>query len=1038
MDYYLEGQMVKDIYSLSLFILFVTYIFIGFNALALDKKQKLNWVFLMLCISLSIWSISFSIATAAQSFEQALLWRRIATFGWGVSYSIIVHFMWWLTFKGNLFENIIKCILIYLPAVFNVMVFGIIDSIARSQFHLVHTSYGWASIPTELWGDTYFNFYYILYTLIAFYYLFKWNRTETNLTKQKHTRLLMKYYLIAIVAGTITDRVINVVSNYAVPSMAPFFIMLPIGVIFYGITQNAGLITSRRNKVNRFGQILTDKTRSNLYLFVSMALVLGSISNVIVYMKYTENWLLSLPMSVVLAIISAVIYVLPISIESDQNQERILILTLIVSLPLVLLNYYDPLVTNILWPIPIYYFMIAIIFNKRSMKYLILAMSIFINLITWYKVGSITVEIDSFVHLFRVLFYLFGVSLALYINRIYVLRLEVNKRQSDLHKLLMLITVDIATINKDNFDEKINDFLKKIGEFTKSDRCYIGVSVKEDQSFSFTHEWKKNNSQSVLDLEKELNQLKFLFVQKQLFKYGWTFISSLNNLPSSAQAERYFMEKHDIKSAILASINNGEEIRGFIGLDHINHKKKWYLLDHGVLTVVANILAEAFQKIEADEEINYLAYYDSLTNLPNRVLLNDRIEQAIYLSHKDEKQVSVVFIDIDAFKTINDAYGHGVGDDVLVEISKRISSSVRDIDTVSRFGGDEFVVLLSHINDKIEVEKFIIAIQKNLDEPVIINDVQIHLTGSIGVAVYPNDGIDAVGLTKNADLAMYNSKKNGKNQYTFCSDLLKKNAITEMKLRNSLYRAIEKNELVLHYQPQISTKDNSITGYEALVRWVHPEIGLVTPDVFIPLAEQTGMINEIGVWVLNTACIQNKVWQDKGMRKVPIAVNVSIQQFYGGQLLDQVQSGINKSGLEAKYLEIEINENIAMKQTGDILDTLKKLKEIGVKISIDDFGTQYSSLSKLKDIPVDRLKIDKQFVRGIGVNSKDEKIIEIIIDLANQLNLDLIAEGVETENQIKFLSLKSCEHVQGQYFYKPMGREQIEDVLIKESVTNVR
>ena len=359
---------------------------------------------------------------------------------------------------------------------------------------------------------------------------------------------------------------------------------------------------------------------------------------------------------------------------------------------------------------------------------------------------------------------------------------------------------------------------------------------------------------------------------------------------------------------------------------------------------------------------------------------------------------------------------------------------IRKTDTVARFGGDEFIILLNNIDNHNDISKIADNIMRVFSKPFIINGQEFFITASGGIATYPIDGEDSESLVKNADTAMYEAKDNGKNQYSLCTPDMKNEVEKNMKLSNDLYRALERNELSIHYQPQIDLTSKEITGLEALLRWKHPEYGMISPVVFIPLAEKNGLINSIGEWVLRTACNQNKAWQDMGLLYARIAVNLSVIQFNDPLIVEKVDKILKETGLSPKHLELEITESIAVKENKNVVDILDRLKKLGVSISIDDFGTEYSSLSRLKTLPIDRIKIDMQFIHGIEGNEKDQAITKIIINLANSLNLEVIAEGVETKGQMEFLNQKMCDEAQGYYYYKPMPAEELEEILINKII----
>ena len=439
---------------------------------------------------------------------------------------------------------------------------------------------------------------------------------------------------------------------------------------------------------------------------------------------------------------------------------------------------------------------------------------------------------------------------------------------------------------------------------------------------------------------------------------------------------------------------------------------------------------EVLEHQKTQEQIKYIAYHDTLTGLPNRNLLNELLVHSITLAERNNKCMAVLFLDIDGFKMINDSKGHGMGDQILQEVAERLLKTLRKSDVIARHGGDEFIVIIEELDNCSGVELIANKIINCFQEPFHLENQDYFLTTSVGVAVYPADGQTPDMLIKNADIAMYKAKENGKNQYLFCTPVMKDVANETMELSTNLYRAIEKNELELYYQPQLSCHNNQIMGVEALIRWRHPVMGLISPAKFIPIAEKTGLILPIGEWVLRTACQQNKKWQEQGLPKIRMGVNLSLRQFHNNDLLNLVESVLKETKLAPQYLELEITETIAMKEKSYIINTLNAFRQIGVSIAIDDFGTEYSSLSYLKHLPVDRLKVAMQFIRGIGIDHKDEALAKGIIVLAKSIGMNVIAEGVETKEQLEFLKNHNCDEIQGYYFFKPLIEAEMTKLLI--------
>jgi diguanylate cyclase (GGDEF)-like protein len=421
---------------------------------------------------------------------------------------------------------------------------------------------------------------------------------------------------------------------------------------------------------------------------------------------------------------------------------------------------------------------------------------------------------------------------------------------------------------------------------------------------------------------------------------------------------------------------------------------------------------------EATSQVEQLAYYDTLTGLPNRSLFSDRLTVAIAHAHRHRYKLAILFLDLDRFKQINDSLGHTVGDRLLKIVSTRIRAAIREEDTVARFGGDEFTVLI-HIIGKVEdAGKVAQKILDALKAPISIDDRDFVVTSSVGISVYPNDGTDGETLIRNADTAMYRAKDLGRNSSQYYAATMNHKALEALEVENGLRRALTQNEFVLHYQPLIDIGTGTVFGLEALIRWQHPELGLLRPDRFIPAAEQTGLIIAIDRWVLREACQQASDWHRRGDHVV-MAVNLSGRQFHDPDLIEQVREALRLAELPPQFLEIEITEGYAMRDVEKAIQILQQLKELGVRISIDDFGTGYSCLSYLKDFPIDTLKLDGSFVRDLA-SPEDAQIALGVIALAHSLKLKVIAEGVETISQLTFLREHACDRLQGYLFSRPM------------------
>ncbi|ANU21876.1 EAL domain-containing protein [Planococcus donghaensis] len=438
------------------------------------------------------------------------------------------------------------------------------------------------------------------------------------------------------------------------------------------------------------------------------------------------------------------------------------------------------------------------------------------------------------------------------------------------------------------------------------------------------------------------------------------------------------------------------------------------------------IINKIFNEINGyQKDLTKQAHYDALTELPNRVLFQKKVDHLIdsIKNEKNQQAFAVLFIDLDRFKIINDTMGHSTGDSLLKEVASRLTNCVPETTIVSRFGGDEFTVLLSNIKNKVVVHDMAKEINETILQPFFLKNNEYYISTSIGISMYPIDGSNSELLIKNADIAMYKAKESGKSNYVFYQNEFNHQPVRRLQLENNIRKALELEEFQVYYQPKIKMPSEEIGGMEALIRWFHPELGTISPSEFIPLAEETGLINPIGKWVLRQACMQNKKWQDEGLPPVVMAINISAYQFHYGSLVQTVTEILKETGLEGKWLELELTESLLINNEEYVLKSIENLKKLGIKVSIDDFGTGYSSLSYLKRFPIDTIKIDRSFIKDILEKKEMKSITRAIITMGHGLGCQLVAEGVETEEQKELLTTYGVDQIQGYYYSAAVSKE---------------
>ncbi len=1019
--------MLQNQISMLFYLIFILYSSLGFFCLFLNKKERLNQVFFWLCMSYAIWSFAFAISNSLSDVQSVLIWRRIAALGWGIAFSFMLHFMLVLTEKQELLRSLKIRVAIYLPAAITIAVFSLFPDLVNAQYNLVQTPAGWGNIPSNNFWDSFYNLYYLSFSLITLGGLFKWYRSSTDRQKQQQAFWLLLAFSVSIALGTVSEMLANNMLAYKIPSIAPIIILIPVLAFGYDIRKYKLMVPEMATKKTKFSEILSNDAHLALFRCIAIIFVIISVLNLgHFFLHPTVLWRVMLVSTVNLAL-GLGIYSLPFSGLSTTSQDQIMTMLMAVAIPLILFKPQDNL-ANTVWAVPLIFMMTTIIFKRQKMFVIFAVVTLISGAAIWLWKADQWAHIGTPDYLARIFICIVAIHLAGYTNRIYIARLTENDRQISFQRMISQVTTHFVSVSASNYDEKVQDLLKTSGEFSKSDRAYVGLFSEDNGEFCYIDEWLAGVNFSSVQKIGKIPQSAFPWCLNQLLSNQIVYLESIDKLPGEAIDEKEKLREYQISALILIPIQSSKKIIGFLGFDQIQKRNYWRMDNPELLRVLANILADAIGKIENEKEMHYRAFYDGLTGLPNRILFHERLEKSIAAAKADGKQIGVIFVDIDGFKEVNDTMGHDWGDHLLNRIGTRLSENLRNSDSMARFGGDEFLILVSQFTDISELAEVAKQLMSVFHQPVSLGEQEFYISGSGGIAVFPEDGDTVQSLIKHADLAMYDAKKNGKGQIVFCSEAMKKDVQEKMILTNSLHRALERQELYLHYQPKVEAERLTVVGFEVLLRWEHPDLGTISPEVFIPFAEQKGLMAAIGEWVLLTACAQNKAWQEQGFKPLPVSVNLSVDQFRS-DLITIVKNCLEQTGLESEYLELEITETIAMEESQDVIQTLCQLKALGVCISIDDFGTEFSSLSRIKDLPVDSIKIDRPFISGIGVHPKDESIISVMIHLAKKLGLRVIAEGVETESQLNFLRAKSCDEIQGYYCGRPVSAEAFENKL---------
>lgn len=1019
------------VFSVLFFIAFIAYVQVVIHIFPYRKSAPINRLVIVIGLAMAIWSLGFSVANSAKDYEAALLWRRISSIGWGMIFTLLLHFTLTILVKP---EKVLKkwlYVLIYLPGIITVVLFGLHPSIARGQYNLIYTSTGWLNQSMNNGIDWFFYSYFISYTLISLSVML-YVRLKSNENRKNISRLMLSTIFISFIITTITDVLFNVFFAGDMPQIAPIILLVPILSIYRSIKKNKIITMTKEDYSHIEGSILNGVTHSKLYRGMGMIYIYGGYA-AFVSLYYLDGLDLSFALMISGSFIMVGLVIHSINRTRMNSNSKDVIIASITSITILIfqLNYMDMAgVTT--WITPVILIVFSILINNRLILIMNSVAALISIIIVGIKVPHSEVLIGSADHFIRLFLLIIVVLLANTINHIFIKRLKENENQIKHQKLIAHISTEFSTVNKDNVHNKFIEALQLYAKDFLVDRSYVYLLSEDQSRAKCMYEYGSNGNVVYHKDSEEIELSEIPWWLNEIRQCHIINIPELSILPTEAVLEMKKMIEKPVKSILLIPLTDDGQLIGVMGFDMFESKCQWSETAVNVADIIGKQFTDALRKIKSTEAIESLAYYDALTGLPNRILFNNRLEKELERSKRTKAQIGVLFVDLDSFKTINDTLGHETGDELLKSVADKLSKSIRSHDTVSRFGGDEFLIMLNDIKHTDDLVSVAEAIMSLFDEPTYIKEHEFFVTASIGIAVYPNDGRTISELIKNADMAMYASKDLGKNCYSFSSSLLKADVLKKSRLTNGLYKALERNELELYYQPQVTTNTGKIVGLEALLRWHHPEDGMIPPLDFIYIAEQTGLIIPIGEWVIRTACKQNMAWQELGFNPMRMAVNLSVVQFRSDDLVNTVEDILIETGMDAKYLELEITESIATKGTKHIIDVLTKLKALGLSISIDDFGTEYSSLSRIKMMPIDRIKMDMNFVQSISKSSKDDAIVRIIIQLAQSLELKVIAEGVETEPQLDFLTKQACDEIQGYYYYKPMKASELTAILASE------
>ena len=1015
------------------------YMFFGAYAAVANIKSHVNRLFLWLTISMAVWSFTYSFANTAPTAEAGAFWKNMAAFGWGTFYSIIFHFILVFTKTNIRFNKRITLTLIYLPALINIILFAPFGLFAETQDQMVRANFGWANVaplnPARIWFIVYYSVFSIasLLTLIRW-----WQKIKPKTPLKRQATYFLISILIPLILGVSTETLPQILGLGIYPNLTIIFLTVPITTIYIA-SRRFGLIleNQRETLLNIETAKPTERDRIRLFQATGIMFMIGSaLSFLVGYFGIGRPLKYELTLSLSMFAASVFTMFIPRITRKHTVQDAILLAICSVGAVFLLVINADTGGVTI-WSAYILFLLITVILDNKMHALIFTILCVVIEIVFAIALPKISVIIDINEYITRVFIIMLSYFVVQYLTNEYAFKLQGHQRYAKAQKTLENISTGFISANNENAREKIDEMFKMSAEIIEFDQAYL---------VRFSADYKEAMILNVYKTDEAIESLPFqpyvkiktaaLPMAKAIIELRESIAcEDVISIPvDEGSEERDYFISRGIYSYYASPIIIDDERT--IGMLVVEYKKRSRLSAREgrlyFLGIIANILGNTKKKTLYEERLYNYAYFDESTKLANRNMLTNILDQSIE-SGKESGNIAVLYIEIENLRTINDTFGHRIGEQVVIKSAAILKNMLGEFCFISRSDDGAFVVVLFGVENTKQIRKCANTILDAFSNPIQPKEGidALFVTVNIGISVYPDDGRDADTLLQNADLAGFGAKSSD-DRIVFYSEQLKNRVEDNTLLTNKLFKSLENNEFSLEFQPQISCSTEKTAGIEALLRWTTSDKKRVPPNVFIPLLEQMGLIHDVGLWVLEQALQEYNRLIAKGFPPLRVSVNLSLAQFQGKDIVCDFKKIIEESGVNPKYIELEITESFFAKNAKDVIDKLFKLKELGVRIAIDDFGKGYSSLSRLKIVPFDRIKIDKEIIDYIDLEMKNAPLTETIVILARALKAEVTAEGVETKEQADFLRSIGCDEIQGYYYSRPLSMEALEEFLKNE------
>ncbi len=992
------------------------YMIIGLYAVSNNKNNRINNIFFWMCLSLNIWSFCFSLITNASIQEAKLVdvLSKLSVLGWASFYPLIYHFFKVVVNNGRAISKKLM-IMIYSPMLICWIGFGFLGDYSSKQFSMYVTQWGWTNVIPITPLNIFFIIYVLIFGSLALYNVYSRIVHEQDIYIKRRAGHIFAFYATITVLGIFWDIGLCRILHKPFIQITNVLLLLPILFMLYVFVKDEVIdkvvIDLDENVMDYFTKVRVFRLIG--YMYVIFAYVTLYINEILLIHRLPYQ----IEISVFFIIVGiAHFFMTNLFVESNQIYKFMTVLAIMMFAFVFLRYQHDGIV--IMWGVFFFYIFITSVFE--SVHYTILSgvTMIIIQFLYWKKAPSYYFYIDWIDYLGWSFLIAMTMVVIIFVNRIYRQKINESFGQMHMQSVFTELSKGVLEMHTDNVFEKTQQYMQFCND-NFGNKCTYYYLVDEDKSdislyiYADNKGKKSPNRKLIFDNVLTLEDIK----QKQSI-----LVNNISSLDESEYNIKEYLREVQSDGFYAMVVRSDEKIVGILVYEFDQTNTNY--IYHKYNKLLFNVVHDIINKLRYEEDIFYSANYDKITGIKNIDAFMREINHILETETID--YYAVLFIDIHNFKSINDAFGHCIGDDVLHMVATRISEVLTPSDIAARFSGDEFCVFLKNVESRSDVEQVVTHIISCFIKPISILSYDFKVNINIGVSVYPEDGDDITVMLKNADLAMHTSKKSGAMRYHFCDDADKKFIMERALYTNSLYNALANNEFLLAYQPQMDAKSEKVVGAEALIRWNSAKFGLVSPAKFISILENTGLIIPVGEWIMEQVAIHHKAMIKAGLPPMKLSVNLSVVQFQNIHLVESIKRILDKWDVDGAYYEFEITESAASDDSEFVVDSFMEIKSLGCHIAIDDFGVEFSSLNRLHMLPLDKLKIDQNFIRGIGIDTKKEAIVRFIIELSKSLGLTSIAEGVETKEQKEYIVNNSCDEIQGYYYAKPMPYEEFE------------